>query len=60
MLDLMWSVDTHVAVFLYSLYRATSLDDAELKFTIYHDKLPVFIEIAKEVSWLCIFLLVLV
>ncbi|XP_030753365.1 85/88 kDa calcium-independent phospholipase A2 isoform X2 [Sitophilus oryzae] len=39
---------TETLVQTFSLFRANNLDDAEVKFTILHDKLPVFIEIAKE------------
>ncbi|CAH1987400.1 unnamed protein product [Acanthoscelides obtectus] len=33
---------------MYSLYRATTQEEAELKFIIFKDKIPVFIEVAKE------------
>lgn len=39
---------TETLVQTFSLYRANGLDEAETKFVTLHDKLPVFIEIAKE------------
>ncbi|XP_066157041.1 85/88 kDa calcium-independent phospholipase A2 [Euwallacea fornicatus] len=39
---------TETLVQTFSLYRASSLNDAETKFVIFHDKLPLFIDIAKE------------
>lgn len=41
---------TETLIQTFSLFRANTLDDAKAKFTILHDKLPVFIEIAKEVG----------
>jgi hypothetical protein len=35
-----------------SLYRTPNLEEAEVKFCVLKDKLPVFIEISKEVSLL--------
>ncbi|KAL1518183.1 hypothetical protein ABEB36_001845 [Hypothenemus hampei] len=39
---------TETLVQKFSLYRADVLNEAELKFIIFHDKVPIFIEIAKE------------
>ncbi|CAG9771001.1 unnamed protein product [Ceutorhynchus assimilis] len=39
---------TETLVQTFSLYRSINLDEAEARFVIFHDKLPVFIEIAKE------------
>nr|CAI5840327.1 unnamed protein product [Callosobruchus analis] len=33
---------------IYSLYRTTDPEEAELKFIVFKDKIPVFIEVAKE------------
>ncbi|KAH1008810.1 hypothetical protein HUJ05_009332 [Dendroctonus ponderosae] len=41
---------TETLVQTFSLYRANNLEDAEIKFIALHEKLPVFIEIAKEVG----------
>ncbi|KAJ8957044.1 hypothetical protein NQ314_006603 [Rhamnusium bicolor] len=33
---------------IFSLYRTTDLEEAEVKFATFKDKLPIFIEVAKE------------
>lgn len=35
---------------VFSLYRTEILEDAVNKFTVFKDKIPVFVEIAKDVS----------
>ncbi|XP_076272916.1 calcium-independent phospholipase A2 VIA isoform X3 [Rhynchophorus ferrugineus] len=39
---------TETLIQTFSLVRTNTLDEAKAKFTILHDKLPVFVEIAKE------------
>lgn len=37
-------------IHFYSLYRATSLEEADEKFNAFFQRLPVFVTIAKDVS----------
>lgn len=40
----------HVIVSSCSLYRSENLEEAENKFIVFKDNIPVFVEIAKDVS----------
>lgn len=35
---------------IFSLFRSEELEEVETKFTIFKDKIPVFVDIAKDVS----------